>query len=139
MKTVPSTGATVMEQTRQAPLRRLPVRTDYAIRLLRLEEIVCALAREKRVFVRTGETELRTYYTLTQLESLLPSERFLRIHDSCIVNIELLDQILFLGNHSYAIQLTDGLRLPVGRSRFSELQRRLGLNADLVSDGADES
>jgi DNA-binding LytR/AlgR family response regulator len=108
--------------------RRLPVREDYVVRLVKVEEIVCALAREKRVFLRTEAGEYRTYYTLTQLESLLPTERFLRIHDSCIVDLDRVEEVLFLGNHSYAIRLSNGLQLPVGRTRYSELQRRLGLD-----------
>jgi DNA-binding LytR/AlgR family response regulator len=118
----------VLEQVAEAPpLRRLPVRLDYAVRLLRMEEIVCATAREKRVYVRTMEGEHRTYYTLTQLESLLPREQFLRIHDSCLVNLERVEELIFLGNHAYEVRLTSSQRLPVGRTRYAELQRRLGL------------
>ena len=109
------------------PLRRLPVREDYTVKLLRVEDIICALARDKRVFVRTKAGEFRTYYTLTHLESLLPAELFVRIHDSCLVSIDRIEEVLFLGNHSYAVQLADGPQLPVGRTRYAELQRRLGL------------
>jgi len=118
----------VLERAAAQPLQRLPIREDYAVRLLRVEEIVCAVAREKRVFVRTQAGEHRTYYTLTQLESLLPADLFLRIHDSCIVNLNLIEEVLFLGNHSYAVRLSIGLQLPVGRTRYPELQRRLGLD-----------
>jgi two-component system LytT family response regulator len=113
-----------------ATLRRLPIRENYAVRLVRIEEIVCAVAREKRVYVRTAGGEHRTYYTLTQLETLLPPDRFLRIHDSCLVQIEKVEEILFLGNHTYRVRLSDGELLPVGRSRYPELQRRLGLDAE---------
>src|SRR5579871_2157104 len=40
----------VLERAAAQPLQRLPIREDYAVRLLRVEEIVCAVAREKRVF-----------------------------------------------------------------------------------------
>jgi two-component system LytT family response regulator len=113
-----------------ATLRRLPIRENYAVRLVRIEEIVCAVAREKRVYVRTAGGEHRTYYTLTQLETLLPPDRFLRIHDSCLVQIEKVEEILFLGNHTYRVRLSDGELLPVGRSRYPELQHRLGLDAE---------
>jgi DNA-binding LytR/AlgR family response regulator len=115
------------------PLRRLPVREDYAVRLVRVEEILCATSREKRVYVRTGNLELRTYYTLTQLEQMLPADLFLRIHESCIVNLEAVEQLLFLGNHSYAVMLRNQHQLPVGRSRYADLQRRLGLSSTDLS------
>lgn len=109
-------------------LRRLPIRKDYSVRLVRVEEIQSAVAREKRVFVRTQDgDEHRTYYTLTQLESLLPADLFLRIHDSCIVQLNAVEEILFLGNHTYAVRLIGGEQLPVGRSRYAALQERLGL------------
>ncbi len=109
------------------PLQRLPVREDYAIRLIRVEEILCVVAREKRVLVRTADSESRTYYTLTQLETLLPPERFCRTHDSCIVNLDQVERLNFLGNHSYSVELRNGWKLPVGRSRYPALQRKLGL------------
>lgn len=110
-------------------LQRLPIRKDYAVRLVRVEEIVRAEARDKRVFVRTEDgEEHRTYYTLTQLEGLLPPARFVRIHGSCIVNFERIEEILFLGNHSYAVRLSNNEQLPLARGRYAELQRRLGLD-----------
>lgn len=124
--------STLQEPKGEAPasLRRLPIRENYAVRLLRVEEIVCAIAREKRVLVRTAAGEYRTYYTLTQLETLLPPDLFVRIHDSCMVQLEKVEEILFLGNHTYRVRLSDGELLPVGRSRYAELQRRLGLESD---------
>lgn len=112
-----------------APMRRLPVRKDYSVRLIRIEEILCATARDKRVFVRTASGEHRTYYTLAFLETVLPVEQFCRIHESCIVNLESVEEIIFLGSHSYVVQLTNGTQLPVGRTRYSVLQQRLGLSA----------
>jgi DNA-binding LytR/AlgR family response regulator len=100
-------------------LQRLPIRKDYAVLLVRLEEIRCAVARDKRVMVRTEDGgEHRTYYTLTQLEALLPPEQFLRIHDSAIVRLDAVEELLLLGNHSYAVRLTGNDQLPVGRQRY---------------------
>jgi DNA-binding LytR/AlgR family response regulator len=112
------------------PLRRLPIRKDYSVLLVRVEEIITAMARDKRVFVRTAEGEHRTYYTLTQLESLLPPNQFLRVHDSCIVNLDMVEEVLFLGNHTYALRLTNGEQIPLRRTRYPELQRRLRIKED---------
>ena len=109
------------------PLTRLPVREDYAVRFIRLDEIVCAVAGEKRVAIVTADGEKRTYYTLVQLDSLLPSDDFLRIHDSCIVNLHRIQELHSLGSHSYSVKLDTGLQLPVSRSRYARLHRRLGL------------
>ena len=123
----------IEERLRETPpLRRLPVREDYTVRLIRLEEIICMAARDKRVFARTIAGDYRTYYTLTQLETLLPPEQFVRIHDSYLVPIDRIEAIEFLGNHSYVARLSDGSQFPVGRTRYPELRRRLGLQNDSV-------
>jgi DNA-binding LytR/AlgR family response regulator len=114
--------------TETSPLQRLPIRTEFAVRLLPVQEILCVISRERRVFIQTADAEHRTYYTLKQLETLLPSDRFFRIHDSCLVNLESVQELLFLGDHAYEVRLSNGRLHPVARSRYADLQRRLGLN-----------
>jgi two-component system, LytTR family, response regulator len=109
-------------------VQRLPVRTDYAMRLLRVADIECAIARQKRVYIKAGLDELKTNYTLTQLEQLLPSNRFQRVHASVIVQLDRIEQINFLGNHTYNARLTSGLIVPVGRTQYPEIQRRMGIS-----------
>jgi two-component system LytT family response regulator len=109
------------------PLQRLPVRTDYSIKLLRLEEIEYAVARDKKVYVRSNGTEHRTYYTLTQLGQLLPVGDFMRIHSSAMVRLDAVDSVNFLGNHTYSVTLASGAILPVGRAYYPGLQARLGI------------
>ena len=111
------------------PLKRLPIRQDYSVLLPRVEDIRYALAQEKRVVVQTAEGEYRTYYTLSQLERLLPAELFLRIHDSCLVNLERVEELLYLGNHAYGVRLAGGQQLPVSRTRFTLLQEKLGVTS----------
>jgi DNA-binding LytR/AlgR family response regulator len=110
-------------------LRSLPIRGDYAVRFVPVRQIVCAVARDKRVYVRTRDGEFRTYYTLTQLEALLNGDRFLRIHDSSLVNIDAIVELNFLGDHAYEVRLTNGQTLRVGRTRYAELQRHVGMNS----------
>jgi DNA-binding LytR/AlgR family response regulator len=131
-QTSPANPATQPElpiEGRAEPITRLPVRIDYAVRLLRVDDIVAASAREKRVFVLTADgVESRTYYTLTQLEQMLPPDRFARIHDSYIVSLDSVSELVYLGSHAYEVKLTNGSMLPVGRRRFADLKRRLGMS-----------
>jgi two-component system LytT family response regulator len=109
------------------PLQRLPVRTDFSIKLLKLEEIEYAVSRDKKVYVRTSGVEHRTYYTLTQLETLLPAKDFMRIHASAMVRLSLIESVNFLGNHTYSVTLTGSVVVPLGRTYYADLQARLGL------------
>jgi len=117
----------IEEMRTLTPIQRLPVRTDYSIKLLRIEDIESAVSREKRVYVRTNGVEQRTYYTLTQLDALLPHNEFLRIHASALVRISAIESVNFLGNHTYSVSLASGGVLPVGRTFYPELQARLGI------------
>ena len=109
------------------PLQRLPVRTDYSIKLLRLDEIECAFSRDRKVYVKVSGVEHRTYYTLSQLETLLPPAEFMRIHASAMVRLARIDAVNFLGNHTYSVTLQGGSVLPVGRVYYADLQARLGI------------
>jgi two-component system, LytTR family, response regulator len=109
------------------PLKRLPIRQDYSVLLPRVEEVRSAVAQDKRVVVHLADGDYKTYYTLSQLERLLPPELFLRVHDSCIVNLERVEELLYLGNHAYGVRLSGGQQLPVSRTRFVTLQERLGV------------
>lgn len=126
---VPSVAPATPLAVEKTPLVRLPIREDYSVRLLRVEEILCAAAREKRVFIITATGEHRTYYTLKQLETILPSHLFFRVHDSYIVRIDLVKELHLLGSHSYALRMENGLLVPVGRARYRELQSLLGLDS----------
>ena len=43
------------------------------------------------------------------------------------------EELLFLGNHTYAVRLTTAHQIPVGRKYYAELQRRLRLDAVTTS------
>jgi two-component system LytT family response regulator len=111
------------------PLRWLPLRSGYSVHLIRVEEVIYVRTCDRRLFVHTKDEEFRTYYTLKQLQELLPRDQFLRIHESCLVNLEKVEELLFLGNHTYEVRMIDEQRLPVGRSRYAELRRGLGLDS----------
>jgi DNA-binding LytR/AlgR family response regulator len=111
------------------PLKRLPIRQDYSVLLPRVEEVQSAVAQDKRVMVHLTNGEYKTYYTLSQLERLLPAELFLRVHDSCILNLEAVEELLYLGSHAYGVRLRGGQQLPVSRTRFALLQEKLGLSS----------
>lgn len=110
-------------------LRRLPIRTEYAMRLLKVEDVVCAQTQQKRVVVHTHAEQFKTNYTLTQLEQMLPSTEFMRVHASAIARLDEITEINFLGNQTYDLTLSNNVTIPVGRGQYPGLQRRLGLKS----------
>lgn len=65
--------------------------------------------------------------TMQTLEERLDPAHFFRIHRSAIVRIDLVDTLIRGTGGDYEVQLKDGTRLRVSRSRREELERRLGV------------
>ena len=119
----------IRENQPATAMKRIPVREDYSVHLVRVEDIYFATSRNRRVYLWTEAKEYRTYYTLTDLVSMLPEDRFARVHDSAIVNLDRVEELILLGNHSYVVRLSNAQQIPVGRTRYAELQRKLGIDS----------
>ena len=65
--------------------------------------------------------------TMQSLEDRLDPARFLRVHRSVIVRLELVELLHRGAGGDYEVQLRGGARLPVSRSRYSALEKWLGL------------
>ena len=61
------------------------------------------------------------------LEDRLDPARFVRVHRSIIVRLDLIDALLKAAGGDYEVQLRTGARLKVSRSRREELERRMGI------------
>jgi two-component system LytT family response regulator len=64
--------------------------------------------------------------SLNTLEANLDPRVFFRLHRSVIVRLDAVEMLIREGGGSYVVQLANGTKLPVGRSRREELERRLG-------------
>ncbi len=63
--------------------------------------------------------------TLERLTTTLPAD-FMRIHKSYTANLLRAQRLIVQGGGSYELQLEDGTRLPVGRTRYKDVRKRLG-------------
>ena len=68
----------------------------------------------------------RSFYDkcLGRLEASLPRS-FVRIHKSYLVRFPMVSRLLVLKGSRYFAELKNGLRLPVGRSRYAQIKSRL--------------
>ncbi len=92
-------------------------------------DYITASGSYAELHVRDG-TETRRWVireTMQALEERLDPARFLRVHRSVIVRLELVALLHRGAGGDYQVQLRGGARLPVSRSRYAALERWLGL------------
>lgn len=102
---------------------RIQVKTGDRIKLVEASDVVFFYASDKYVEVHTcGESYLITK-SLSKLESELPSNDFVRVHRSAIVNINFIDEITKDIGGAYEVRMKDAkrTRLPVSRRYKSRL------------------
>ena len=106
------------------PLRRLPVRHRREVRLLELDQVPLVFSRDRLVLARSEGHEYLVDYTLQELETRLPPERFIRVHRNTLVN---LDAIESYGGEDgvLVLKLKDGTRVEASERRAAEVRRRL--------------
>lgn len=90
-----------------------------------LEQVVSIAGADKysEVTLKTGETLLHDK-SLQQLNDVLPSN-FERIHKSHIVCWDQIEAIETQAGSRYFVKMTTGQKLPVSRSRYKEIRKRL--------------
>lgn len=107
-------------------LERIAVPMHGKMRIVPVAEIEYITADGPYAELHVGTHRYLIRESMQHLEEKLDPERFLRIHRSSIVRLDLVDALLRSEGSEYAVQLKGGLRLRVGRSRREELERRLG-------------
>jgi two-component system, LytTR family, response regulator len=121
--------ATPATATNGPYLERIAVETRGKVRVVPVAEIDFIVASGPYAELHAGERRHLIREAMTSLEERLDPERFLRIHRSIIVRIDLVEALLKGAGGDYEVQLKDGRKLRVSRSRREELERRLGVSS----------
>lgn len=118
-----------------ASVRQLSVPYRDRILLIPIERILSAEIDEgiTRVFVQEDEgphakPRIRQHvvnYTLDQLESMLPSDRFMRVHRSSIVQLDHIQELIPWFSGRYKLVMTGEHEVIASRERSKNLKDRL--------------
>jgi two-component system LytT family response regulator len=119
--TAPAAGAT------RRVLDKIVVRGSDRVRLLPVEQIswIEADGMYVKLHTRDGATHLHRAL-LGSLDGSLDPRRFIRIHRSAIVNIDVIAELRQDDHGAYVAVLRDGTEVRVGRRFLIRLQTRLG-------------
>ncbi|MEM7357197.1 MAG: LytTR family DNA-binding domain-containing protein [Acidobacteriota bacterium] len=112
-----------LEDALHRPPQRLLIRERRRIVPVPVEAIDWLEADDDYVRIHVGGKQHLIEKTLKELERLLASRGFVRIHRGAVVNLSRIQELQPLGSSRYALLLKDGTRLTVSRS-YSEIFRR---------------
>jgi two-component system LytT family response regulator len=105
---------------------RISVRENGVIRLIELREIDWVEAAGDAVRVHVGRHRHLVRKSLGEMASLLPADRFLRIHRSTIVNVSRVRELQPWFHGEYVVILHDGTNLKLSRTHRDALPRLTG-------------
>jgi two-component system LytT family response regulator len=111
-------------RSKQPYLRRILLRTAGRIIFVDTKRIQHVEAAEKYVQLHVEGNSYLHRETMNNLEEKLDPKRFTRVHRSAIVNKEFIRELEYLSHGDYEIVLSDGTRVPLGRTYREEFLRR---------------
>ena len=122
---VPAARVVASVQAPGTHLERVLIRAGSRVDVIPVGRIDYVRARDDYIGFMVGGRELLKQQTLGDLESRLDPGRFVRIHRSCILNLDRLARLDLATRHSHMAVLKDGTELPVSRSGYARLNELL--------------
>ncbi len=107
-------------------IERIFVKTGTRIDVVPITDIVHIQAEDDYVEIVTKEKKYLKKETMNYLEKALPTQMFIRVHRSSIVNVNYILKLERYGKESYIVILKDGSKVNVSKSRVKELKEQLG-------------
>ncbi|GGY87927.1 LytR/AlgR family response regulator transcription factor [Pseudoduganella plicata] len=111
---------------RERAVERVLIRDGANVHVIACGRIDCVQAQDDYVEIRAEGRAYLKNQPLSELESQLDPQRFLRIHRSWLVNIEAVSRIEQATRDSHVAVLKDGSRVPVSRSGYQKLRAAMG-------------
>jgi two-component system LytT family response regulator len=108
-----------------APLERILVRQGPRVHVIPASKLDWVEAQDDYVSLNAEGKAYLKQQTLTDLEEKLDSARFVRIHRSYLLNLDRLARIDTESGEPKAVVLEDGTRLPLSRSGYQRVKKRL--------------
>ena len=109
------------------PNNRIVVRDNGKIKIIPVTQVQYLEAADDYVKIITAEGSFLKKKTMQYFDTSLPSQEFIRIHRSYIVNASLITRIDLHEKDSHLALLTTGVRLPVSKAGYAKLKEVLGI------------
>jgi len=108
-------------------LERIPVESRGKVRFIPVSDIDYILASGPYAELVVGDRKHLIREAMQNLEDHLDPTRFFRVHRSAIVQLDRVDALLKSPGGDCDVQLRNGVKIKVARSRREELEKRLAM------------
>jgi two-component system LytT family response regulator len=105
--------------------QRLVVKDGAKVAIIPVDKLDYVEAQDDYVELHSQKRSFLKQQTISSVEASLDPKQFVRIHRSCIVNVERIAKIEPYTKDSRVAVLTDGTQLPVSRSGYARLTEML--------------
>jgi len=108
-------------------LDKLAIRDKEGAKLVPIEQICYISTNGRKTAIHTESQAFVTHYTLAELEHKLRDYGFFRANEGCLVNLNKVREVVYLGPRSYELLLTEpkDTFIPLSRSRTRQLREML--------------
>jgi two-component system LytT family response regulator len=113
-------------KTQPKTSNRLVVKTEGRVLLLKNEDVDWVEAADNYVILHVAADTHMLRETMTSIESRLPSDKFIRVNRSTIVNIDRIKELQPLFHGEYVIILKNGTKVTLSRGYREKLDQLLG-------------
>lgn len=108
-------------------LDRFAVKSGTKIHVVLVTEIICLVADGDYVQVITAQGKFLKEQTMKYFESNLSDNQFVRVHRSCIVNVEAISRIELYEKQNQQLMLKNGYKVKVSQNGYKMLREKLKL------------
>jgi len=123
----PALDVVVQEAARRhGHLERILIKDGARVHVVAASTVDYIEAQDDYVQVHAGGKAWLKHGSLSELESQLDPQVFIRIHRSTIVNVGAIARIEPSSKDNYCAVLKDGVKLPISRSGYARLRELMG-------------
>jgi len=120
-----SKATSILNHVRTQTVSKIPLNTREGFKLLSVEEIFWVKADGDYASIHTENNDFFYNKNIKHLESRLPSDLFLRVHRSYIVNLREIKELISNVGSRYKLKMIDDTEIPVSRRKARKVKNKL--------------
>lgn len=113
--------------TQMELIDRIAVKLGQKIHVIAIPDILFLQAEGDYVMIHTKEGKFLKEQTMKYFEQHLPNNKFVRVHRSCIVNVEIISRVELYEKQNYLLYLQNGQKIKASINGYKLLKRTLSL------------